>query len=145
MSKDTTNYTDIVIQNKENHTHLFCSECNELMINEKICRLFTNKNKIRDGDGCVINPKTINGKQYTRKKCYDCFKTKFGRKHKPLNTVHKDYCYLFDIEEDEIKKHLHYTNAITLENCIRRNKGDIEKGTKVFEEYCNKQSNISDS
>lgn len=131
-------YSKYLIDNRDKYPYLFCKECGSLMVNESVCRNIIRGNNIKSGDGCVINPKTINHKKYNRVRCFDCFKEKYGRKHKPLNTVHKDFVYLFDIEESEIKTHLSLVNAITLENCIRKH-GKAE-GTKMFNDYCDKQA-----
>ena len=136
-SPELESYSQYIIDNKEEHPTLFCKECGKLLLNEKMSRAYIRKIRIQGGDGCVLFPKTINGKDYTRKRCFDCFEKKYSRKHKSLNTIHYDFEYLFDVEESEIKEHLSL-NAMTLKNCIKRH--GKEKGTKIFNDYCDKQA-----
>lgn len=170
---------------------LNCKECGSPLLTPEKERKYK-EGKVVTNEGCVINPKIINGKEHRRVRCYDCFEKKFGRKPKRFNMVGYDMCYLMDATEEDIKEHrkivnnvteegmirrygeeeglkkwnkyretqaktnsLEYkkekygwteeqfdeynkTRAVTLENCIKRH--GKKKGTKVFNDYCDRQS-----
>jgi hypothetical protein len=185
-------YREKIMENKNNHIALFCIECGELMLDETQSRRYLTGKKVQY-EGCVVNPKIINGKSYTRKRCYDCFEKEFGRTPHRFNVVGKDMIYLFGVSQEEINAHCkkraptknnmiriygeeeglrrwdkycsnqaksntfeykrdkygwskekfdeyNKTRAVTLENCIKKH-GE-EKGTKVFNDYCEKQSYV---
>lgn len=118
--------------------NLNCVICGKNLLTNENLRLYKKGAKQLHREGCVIKPKIINGKEYYRNKCYECFEKKFNRKPKSLNNANYDICYLMDVPNIEIAKHRQKANVVTLERLIK-SYGEKE-GKKRWDEYRAKQA-----
>lgn len=98
---------------------LKCKICSEDLLSPKNKSKYE-RGKVVTNEGCVVNPKIINGKEYYRNVCYGCFEKEFGRKPKRMNIVGYDMCFLMGVSEEDIKAHRELNNNVTKEGMIRR-------------------------